>query len=136
VGAGGRPSEAIFLNGVYVYHQGDCFVTPFLAMTCWEDTMPRRTYCVYIMTNRHHTVLYTGMTNHLERRVHEHKDGRGSQFTRRYHVTKRVYVEEYAEVTDAIAREKQIKAGSRQKKLDLISDLNPEWQDLSRRFLP
>jgi len=94
----------------------------------------RRSYYVYIMTNKGDTVLYTGMTNHPERRVREHKEKRGSPFTRRYNIQKLVYFEEYAEVRDAIAREKQIKAGSRQKKIDLVDSMNPTWRDLAADF--
>ncbi len=92
-------------------------------------------YYVYIMTNRHHTVLYTGMTNNLERRVREHQEGRGSRFARRYNVSKLVYVEEHVRPQDAIAREKQIKAGSRQKKLTLVEAVNESWRDLAEDFL-
>lgn len=88
-------------------------------------------YCVYIMTNASHTVLYTGVTNNLPRRAHEHKTGQGGGFTSKYHATKLVYFECGGDVKQAITREKQIKAGSRQKKLDLINGLNPEWKDLS-----
>ena len=91
--------------------------------------MGARTYYVYIMTNAAHTVLYTGVTNNIRRRVQEHQSGQGSFFTRRYNVKKLVYVEEYQDVNDALAREKQIKAGSRQKKLDLINAENPAWKD-------
>jgi len=87
-------------------------------------------YYVYIMTNRHHTVLYTGVTNDLQRRVYEHKQGRGGAFTSKYKVRKLVYYEITGDVNAAIAREKQIKAGSRQKKTDLIDGMNPEWKDL------
>ena len=89
-----------------------------------------RQYYVYIMTNRYNTVLYTGVTNELERRVGEHKAGLGGRFTSRYRVTKLVYYEEFADPKSAIAREKQIKGGSRQKKLDLVNGMNPEWKDL------
>ncbi len=88
-------------------------------------------YYVYIMTNVHHTVLYTGVTNNLQRRMVEHRSGQGSAFTIKYHVTKLVYYECGNDVQAVIAREKQIKAGSRQKKIDLINGLNPEWKDLS-----
>ena len=91
--------------------------------------MPKQ-YYVYIMTNQHNTVLYTGMTNDLRRRAYEHRTGRGGGFTRRYNVVKLVYYEETGDVNAAIAREKQIKGGSRQKKLDLIEAMNPEWRDL------
>jgi putative endonuclease len=92
--------------------------------------MTEKEYYVYIMTNIHNTVLYTGVTNNLQRRVLEHKSGKGSTFTARYQVTKLVYFEMGGEINGAIFREKQIKAGSRQKKIDLINRLNPEWKDL------
>lgn len=89
------------------------------------------TYYVYILPNKNNTVLYTGATNNLHRRVQGHKDGRGGKFTKRYNINKLVYFELTDDVNAAIAREKQIKAGSRQKKLDLINSLNPEWHDLA-----
>ena len=89
-----------------------------------------REYCVYIMTNAHNTVLDTGVTNDLARRVHEHKSGLGSTFVKKYNVHKLVYYEVGDNIHSAIAREKQIKGGSRQKKIDLINSLNPEWKDL------
>jgi len=82
------------------------------------------------MTNKKNTVLYTGMTNDLARRVPEHKEKKTKGFTRRYNITKLVYYEIFATAYDAIVREKQIKAGSRQKKIDLINKVNPEWKDL------
>lgn len=92
----------------------------------------RKTYYVYIMANRHNTVLYTGMTNDLARRVLEHKEKRGSKFTRRYNIDRLVYFEEHPRAQDAIDREKQIKEGSRQKKVALIERENEEWKDLAR----
>lgn len=89
-----------------------------------------REYCVYIMTNARNTVLYTGVTNDLARRVYEHKNGLGSVFVKKYNVHKLVYYEVGDSIHSAIAREKQIKGGSRQKKIDLIVRLNPEWKDL------
>jgi putative endonuclease len=86
---------------------------------------------VYILTNLRHTVLYTGVTNDLERRLAEHRSKENRGFTHRYNVTKLVYFEEFDTPFDAIQREKQIKAGSRQKKLDLINALNPTWRDLA-----
>ena len=83
-------------------------------------------YCVYILTNSRHTVLYTGVTNNLERRLSEHKDKLGSAFTRKYNVDQLVYYECGDDISVAIAREKQIKAGSRQDKIDLINGINPE----------
>ena len=87
-------------------------------------------YHVYILTNKRHTVLYTGFTGNLQQRVQQHKEKVQPGFTKRYNVDKLVYLEEYQDVHDAIAREKRIKAGSRQTKLDLINAFNPEWRDL------
>ena len=87
-------------------------------------------YYVYIMTSPSGT-LYTGMTNNLQRRVYEHKHKLIEGFTKKYNVTRLVYYEQYREVRDAIAREKQIKGWRRSKKIDLIETLNPTWQDLS-----
>lgn len=98
--------------------------------------MSDRQYFVYIMTNLHNTVLYTGVTNNLQRRVLEHKSGKGSAFTKKYNITKLVYFESGDNVNMAIFREKQIKAGSRKKKLDLINSMNPEWQDLYEVYFP
>ncbi len=86
-------------------------------------------YYVYILTNTRHTVLYVGITNDIAQRVYQHKEGRGSSFTTRYNVTL-VYCETYEDVRDALTREKQLEAGSRQKKLELINTLNPDWRDL------
>lgn len=87
-------------------------------------------YYVYIMTNQSNTVLYTGMTNDLQRRVYEHREKLLGGFTKRYDVTKLVYYELFDSPEDAIRREKQIKGGSRRKKVDLISSANESWADL------
>jgi putative endonuclease len=87
-------------------------------------------YFVYIMTNKFNTVLYTGITNNLIRRVYEHKEGLIKGFTRRYNVDKLVYYEVFEDITEAISREKQIKGGSRQRKIDLVDLFNGEWKDL------
>jgi putative endonuclease len=92
-------------------------------------------YCIYIMTNAHHTVLYTGVTNNLARRVYEHRNGVGGIFTKKYNVCKLVYYELGEDVNAVIAREKQIKGGSRKKKLDLINKMSPEWKDLYEDIL-
>jgi putative endonuclease len=92
--------------------------------------MSDRQYCVYIMTNVYNTVLYTGVTNNLQRRVLEHRSGTGSEFTSKYKVDKLVYFECGDDVNTAIFREKQIKAGSRKKKIDLVNSMNSEWKDL------
>jgi len=87
---------------------------------------------VYIMTNKNHTTLYTGVTSNLPKRVQQHKESYYSQsFTSRYNLYILVYWESFQEIGDAIGREKQIKAGSRQKKLDLINSINPDWKDLT-----
>jgi len=88
-------------------------------------------YYVYIMTNKNDTVLYTGVTNNLKVRTYQHKNKLVKGFTQKYNVSKLVYAEVYDYVWDALRREKQIKSGSRQKKLDLINRNNPEWKDLS-----
>ena len=89
---------------------------------------------VYILTNRHHTALYVGVTNDLVRRVHEHRTKIASGFTTRYNVDKLVYFEETSDVVGAIAREKQIKAWSRSKKVALIEGCNPTWRDLAAEW--
>ena len=93
--------------------------------------MVGRQYCVYIMTNRHNTVLYTGVTNDLKKRAWQHREKLVEGFTKRYNVTKLIYYEVSSDVQAAIAREKQIKAGSRQKKIDLVNSMNREWRDLT-----
>ena len=87
-------------------------------------------YCVYILTNAHHTVLYTGVTGHLVNRIYQHRTHRIRGFTARYNVEKLVYLEYHADPASAIAREKQLKAGSRARKIALITARNPEWRDL------
>jgi len=92
--------------------------------------MKENQYFVYIMTNQDHTVLYTGVTNDIQRRVIEHRSGKGGAFSKRYKIYSLVYFESGDDVTSAIAREKQIKGGSRQKKIELINSINPGWEDL------
>lgn len=87
-------------------------------------------YCVYIMTNKHRTTLYTGVTNNLIRRVLEHKEHVAKGFTDRYNLEYLLYYEITDDVAAAIAREKQIKSGSRAKKIEMIESMNPEWKDL------
>jgi putative endonuclease len=81
------------------------------------------------MTNKGNTVFYTGVTNDLKRRIYEHKEKLTEGFTRKYNVTKLVYYEVFDDIESAILREKQIKGGSRQKKIELIN-MNKEWRDL------
>ena len=82
------------------------------------------------MANKNNTVLYTGITSDLKKRVYEHREKLVSGFTKKYNVSKLVYYEIYQDPENAILREKQIKAGSRQKKIDLINTMNREWLDL------
>ncbi len=97
--------------------------------------MERNQYYVYILTNRSNRVLYTGVTNNIYRRVQEHKSGTGSKFTSKYKAYKLVYVATFTYINDAITYEKIIKSGSRQKKLDLINEMNPLWKDLFWSFI-
>jgi len=90
---------------------------------------------IYIITNKNNTVLYTGVTNDLKRRLIEHQSKLNPKsFASKYNLNKLVYYESFFLIGDAIAREKQIKAGSRKKKELLINRLNPEWKDLSKDF--
>lgn len=97
--------------------------------------MREHNYYVYIMTNEKNTTLYTGVCNNLERRLYEHKHYTNpSSFTAKYKLKKLVYYEEYSSIDDAIAREKQIKNGSRAAKIRLIEKDNKEWEDLSENW--
>jgi putative endonuclease len=93
-----------------------------------------RQFYVYILTNRNNTVLYTGVTNDLQKRVFEHKEGLINGFTKKYNVHKLVYFEVFEDAYNAIAREKKIKGGSRRKKMNLVAKMNPVWDDLYDRF--
>ena len=87
-------------------------------------------YCVYILANLSNTVTYTGVTSDLLRRIYQHKTGSVDGFTKRYRVTRLVYYEMYEDATTAIAREKQIKGGSRLDKTKLVKKANKGWKDL------
>lgn len=92
------------------------------------------TYYVYIMTNAHNTTLYVGVTSDLEKRVYEHKNKLIRGFASKYNIDKLVHYEETDDVESAIAREKQLKGGSRKQKVNLIESKNPDWRDLAARF--
>lgn len=93
--------------------------------------MKQKQYYIYINANKRNTVVYVGLTNDLFRREYQHKNKIDkNSFTTKYNVDKLVYFEEYNDINDAIAREKQIKGGSRKKKIELIEKLNPQWKDL------
>ncbi len=93
--------------------------------------MPSNSYYVYMMTNKTDKVLYTGVTNNLERRLWEHKNKLIEGFTSRYNIIKLVYFEATSDINSAIEREKQIKGWLRSKKNELIESINPDWKDLS-----
>ena len=92
-------------------------------------------YYVYILTNKDNRVMYIGVTNDLVRRIGEHKSELVDGFTKRYHVHNLVYFEEYSNVNEAIAREKQLKSWSRAKKNALVRSKNPDFSDLSTKLV-
>jgi len=91
--------------------------------------MEKQSY-IYILTNYEQTTLYIGVTNNLVRRTFIHKKKLNKGFSKNYNLTRLVYYEIFSNITEAIAREKQLKGGSRQKKIDLINKFNPNWDDL------
>jgi putative endonuclease len=88
-------------------------------------------YWIYILASRKRGALYVGVTNDVSARLHSHRQGRGSIHVQRYAIHCLVYVESFADVREAIAREKQIKKWRRQWKIELIESANPDWEDLS-----
>src|SRR5437870_7440667 len=93
-----------------------------------------KAYYVYMMTNRSRVVLYTGVTNSLERRLWFHSNASKQSFAKRYKVDRLIYYESYEDVRDAISREKEIKGWRREKKNDLVRTLNPKWEDLGEKL--
>jgi len=91
-------------------------------------------YFVYILTNKNNTVLYIGIISDLLVRVFQHKEKVVKSFTNKYNIDKLVYYEIYEDSYEAISREKQLKAGSRQKKTDLINNFNKQWEDLYNKL--
>ena len=87
-------------------------------------------YYVYIVSNKHRTTFYIGVTNNILRRITEHKEFRGSDFCKRYNITDLVYFETLNDIRQAIAREKQLKNWHREWKLNLVKSVNPEMKDL------
>ena len=85
---------------------------------------------LYILFNRKNGTLYTGVTSDLQRRIYEHKNNIIDGFTQKYNINKLGYYEIYNDISSAIYREKEIKAGSRKKKIELIKSMNPNWNDL------
>jgi putative endonuclease len=92
--------------------------------------MTTKQFYIYIITNKWNSVLYTGMTNNLKKRIDQHKLGITEGFTKKYNVNKLVYFEVFGDAISAIKREKQIKAGPRRRKEQLITSINKEWNDL------
>jgi putative endonuclease len=97
----------------------------------WEVKLMEKTYYVYLLTNWNNQVMYVGVTNDLERRIYEHRNKLVDGFTKKYNVEKLVYFETASDVLTAIEREKQIKKWRREKKNELVIEMNPEWKDLS-----
>ena len=91
-------------------------------------------YYVYILTNKANKVLYTGVTNNLERRLWEHRNNLVTGFAEKYKAHKLVYYDVTPEIKSAISREKEIKGWRREKKISLINALNPKWNDLSKSW--
>ena len=91
-------------------------------------------YYVYILRNKTKSVLYIGVTDNLQCRIYEHKNEVLEGFTKKYHVHYLIYFETYQNISDAIAREKQLKGWSRIKKEQLIASMNPLWNDLSEEW--
>jgi putative endonuclease len=91
-------------------------------------------FYVYLLSNQHHPVFYTGFTDDLERRVYEHKNKLLKSFTNKYNIDKLLYFEEFSSADDAKHREKQLKKYPRDFKFNLINSINPEWRDLYEDF--
>jgi putative endonuclease len=96
--------------------------------------MTERRYYVYLLSNQHHTVMYVGVTNDLQRRMWQHKNKAVPGFTSRYNIDRLMYFESFRDVSAAITREKQLKGYGRVKKIALIKRENPSWTDLSAEW--
>ena len=97
-----------------------------------SDHATHRTYWVYVLASKPHGTLYIGVTNSLERRIWQHKTKAIEGFTKRYGLTRLVYFEDFRDVSNAIARETQLKGWLRAKKIALIQQSNPLWHDLAK----
>jgi putative endonuclease len=100
----------------------------------WQSSFEMNQFYVYILTCKNNTVLYTGVTRDLKKRAYEHRNKAYEGFTNKYNLTKLVYYEVLNDPNAAIAREKQIKAGTRARKIALVSGFNPGWTDLYERI--
>ena len=94
----------------------------------------KKQFYIYIMTNPSHTVTYVGVTSNLQERIFQHKEKPVPGFTSRYNINKLVYYEIFVDAYSVISREKQIKGGSREKKIELVNSMNPKWEDLSDKL--
>ena len=99
-------------------------------MTGYNKNFVEKLYCVYTITNKNNTFLYTGVTHDLKRRIYEHKEKLVKGFSSKYNLDRLVFYEVTENVESAIIMEKKIKGGSRQKKIGLINSMNPDWKDL------
>ena len=106
------------------------FVIASTAKQSYNDPIMNKQFYVYIITNQNNNVLYTGVTNDIQKRIFQHKQKLVHGFTSKYNLNKLAYYEIFDNPYNAISREKQIKAGSRKKKIDLINKLNKNWEDL------
>ncbi|MDX1901125.1 MAG: GIY-YIG nuclease family protein [Gammaproteobacteria bacterium] len=97
--------------------------------------MKERQPAIYILTNKYHGTLYTGVTSNLIQRIYQHKSGAVEGFTKKYDCSKLVFYEFHESMLSAIAREKKIKAGTRKRKIELIEKINPKWNDLYQGLL-
>ena len=113
-------------EAISVKHHCHCERSEAISVYLMKD----KCYYVYILTNKHDGVLYIGVTNNIVRRIWEHREKLVDGFTKKYNLNKLVYYEMCEEAYNAISREKQLKAGSRKKKVDLINSINPKWDDL------
>ena len=96
----------------------------------WVKNQMERSYYIYMMANARNTTVYTGVTKNLRKRAFEHREKLADGFTKKYNLNKLVYYEIFGDAKEAIAREKQIKGGSRLDKEKLIKAMNPDWEDL------
>ena len=113
----------------------DNYPLSFLEKKLHENLKPMKQPSIYIITNQNNTTLYTGVTSNLIQRIYQHKEKTIDGFSSKYNCNKLVYFEIYDDMENAILREKQIKGGSRQKKIDLIELKNPDWRDLYHEII-
>jgi len=118
---------------LFAHHNTMKYIYDIISYLCEESNMrgEMNDYYVYILASKKNGTLYTGVTNNLERRIHEHKMKLIDGFTKKYSINQLVYAESCHAIQEAINREKQIKGWIRQKKIALIESVNPEWNDLS-----